>query len=132
MNLKELPVDTIEAVLDSLPVDISYVNEEEKVKYFNTPKEGRIFPRTKMDLQRHVEKCHPPKSVHIVRKILDDFKNGTRKDAKFWINMQGKVILIQYFPVKGADGKFLGTLEVSQDITGIQKLTGERRILDEE
>lgn len=132
MNLKELPVETIEAVLDSLPLDISYVNEEEKVKYFNTPKEGRIFPRTKLDLQRHVEKCHPPKSVHVVRKILDGFKDGSKKEAKFWINIHGKVIFIQYFPVHGADGKFLGTIEVSQDITEIQKLTGEKRIMDNE
>lgn len=132
MNLKELPVETVEALLDSLPVDISFVNDEEKVKYFNTPGEGRIFPRTKMDLQRHVEKCHPPKSVHVVRKILDGFRDGTRKEAKFWIRIHEKTVLIQYFPVHGADGKFLGTVEVSQDITEIQKLTGERRILDEQ
>lgn len=130
MNLKEISVDAIEAVFDSLPVDVSFVNHEDRVKFFNTPREGRIFPRTKMDLDRHVEKCHPPKSVHIVRKILDGFRDGSRTEAKFWINMHGKLILIQYFPVKGPDGKYLGTVEVSQDVTEIQKLSGERRILD--
>lgn len=130
MNLKELSIDDIEAVMDSLPVDISFVDAEDKVKFFNTPKKGRIFPRTKMDLGRQVQKCHPPKSVHAVQKILDEFKNGTRKEAVFWINLGGKIILIQYFPVKSSDGKYLGTLEVSQEITEIQKLQGEKRILD--
>ena len=73
MNLKELSIDAIEAILDSLPVDVSFVDADDRVKFFNTPKEGRIFPRTKMDLGRQVQKCHPPKSVHIVEKILSDF-----------------------------------------------------------
>ena len=130
MNLKELSIDTIEAIMDSLPVDISFVDSEDRVKFFNTPKGGRIFPRTKMDLGRSVQKCHPPKSVHIVQKILDDFRSGARNEADFWINLGGKLVLIKYFPVKNQGGEYLGTLEVTQEITDIQKIQGEKRLLD--
>jgi len=131
MNLSELPIDTIEALMDKLPVDISFVDENDVVKFFNTPARGRIFPRTKMDLGRKVQNCHPPKSVHMVNKILDGFKNGTMDDAPFWLNLGGKLIYINYFPVRSKDGKYLGTLEVTQDITDIKKLEGEKRLLDE-
>ena len=130
MNLKELSIESIEALMDTLPVDVSFVDAEDRVKFFNTPKKGRLFPRTKMDLGREVQKCHPPKSVHIVEKILKDFKDGTSDSTSFWIDMKGKKILIEYFPVRDSSGKYLGTLEVSQDITDIQKITGEKRILD--
>ena len=132
MNLKELPIEVIEKILDSLPVDISFVDAEDTVKYFNSPKEGRIFPRTKLDLGRKVQKCHPPKSVHIVNKILTDFRSGKRKDAPFWINLGPRKIYINYFPVFDDNNNYLGTLEVTQDITKIQKLEGEKRLLDQE
>jgi PAS domain S-box-containing protein len=131
MNLKELPVETIEAIMDSLPVDLSFVDENDTVKFFNTPKHGRIFPRTKMDLGRKVQNCHPPKSLPVVQKILDDFRNGRRESADFWINYHGRMVYIRYFPVRDESGNYLGTLEVTQDITEIQKLTGEKRLLDE-
>jgi DUF438 domain-containing protein len=130
MNLKELSIESIEVLMDTLPVDVSFVDADDRVKFFNTPKKGRLFPRTKMDLGREVQKCHPPKSVHIVEKILKDFKDGTSDSTSFWIDMKGKKILIEYFSVRDASGKYLGTLEVSQDITDIQKITGEKRILD--
>ena len=130
MNLKELSIDAIESIMDSLPVDLSFVDSEDKVKFFNTPKNGRIFPRTKIDLGRSVQQCHPPKSVHIVQKILDDFKSGIRNEAAFWINLGGKLVLIKYFPVKNSVGKYLGTLEVTQEITDIKKIEGEKRLLD--
>ena len=129
MNLKDLPIEAIEKILDALPVDISFVDAKDTVKYFNTPKEGRIFPRTKLDLGRKVQKCHPPKSVHMVNKILEGFKDGTMKDAPFWFNMGPKRIYINYFPVNDSEGHSLGTLEVSQDITEINKLEGEKRLL---
>lgn len=129
MNLKELPVETIEAVMDALPVDVSFVDAEDKVKFFNTPKSGRIFPRTKMDLGRKVQNCHPPQSVHKVNEILEGFKKGSLESAPFWINLHGKMIHISYFPVKDPEGKYLGTLEVTQDITEIKKLEGEKRLL---
>ncbi len=130
MNLKELAIETIEALMDSLPVDISFVDATDTVKFFNTPKRGRIFPRTKMDLGRKVQNCHPPKSVDKVNQILNGFKNGTLNEAIFWIDHHGRKILISYFPVKGENGDYLGTLEVTQDITEIKKLEGEKRLLD--
>jgi len=130
MNLKELSIETIEAIMDNLSVDVSFIDAEDRVKFFNSPKSGRLFPRTKMDLQRKVQNCHPQKSVHIVNKILDAFKKGEKEEAPFWINMNGKLIYINYFPVRDKDGNYLGTLEVSQDVTGIKKLEGEQRLLD--
>ncbi len=129
MNLKELPVETIEAILDALNVDISFVDAEDKVKYFNSPREGRIFPRTKMDLGRKVQNCHPPQSMDKVNAILDGFKQDTLQEAPFWLNVQGKFIKIDYFPVRDAEGKYLGTVEVSQDATELRALKGEKRLL---
>jgi len=132
MNLSELNIQTIEAIMDALPVDISFVDAEDRVKLFNTPRGGRIFPRTKMDLNRKVQNCHPPKSLHLVEAILEGFKNGSRNEARFWIDLQGRKVMIEYFPVRDAQGNYLGTLEVTRDITDIQKLTGEKRLLDDE
>ena len=130
MNLKELPPEVVEKILDSLPVDISFVDKDDVVKYFNNPRTGRVFPRTKMDLQRKVQNCHPQKSVHMVNKILDAFKKGERDEAPFWINLNGRLIYINYFPVRDKDGNYLGTLEVTQDITELKKIEGEKRLLD--
>lgn len=130
MNLNELHIETIEAIMDALPVDVSFVDDQDTVKFFNTPKSGRIFPRTKMDLGRKVQNCHPPQSVHKVNEILEAFKKGKRDNAPFWINFHGKFIYINYFPVVDKNGKYLGTLEVTQDITDIKKLEGEKRLLD--
>lgn len=130
MNLKELPHETIEAILDALPIDISFVDAEDTVKYFNTPKKGRVFPRSKLDLQRKVQNCHPPQSMDKVNAILDGFRNGTREDAPFWLQLNGKFLKIDYFPVKDADGKYLGTLEVLQDATEVRSLEGEKKLLD--
>jgi uncharacterized protein len=129
MNLKNLSIDTIEAVLDAMPLDASFIDAEDTLVYFNTPAEGRIFPRTKMDLGRKVQKCHPQKSVEVVEKILKSFRSGAKQEAVFWINLQGKTILIKYFPVRDKAGAYCGTLEVTQDITGIKKIEGERRLL---
>jgi len=132
MNLSELSLETIEAIMDALPVDVSFVDAEDRVKFFNTPRGGRIFPRTKMDLNRKVQNCHPPKSLPLVEKILSGFREGSRQEARFWIDLHGRKILIEYFPVRDAAGKYLGTLEVTRDITDIQGLQGEKRLLDEE
>ena len=129
MNLKELSIETIEALMDSLPYDLSFVDAEDKVKFFNTPKEGRIFPRTKMDLGRKVQNCHPPQSLDKVNAILNGFKNGSMKEAPFWIDFRGRKILIEYFPVRNEKGEYLGTIEVTRDITAIQKLEGEKRLV---
>ncbi|MCS7202124.1 MAG: DUF438 domain-containing protein [Dictyoglomus sp.] len=123
-SLKELV-----AVLNTLPVDITFVDINDKVRFFNETKE-RIFVRTRAVIGRKVQQCHPQKSIHIVEKILNEFKNGTKDHADFWINFNGRLVLIRYFAVRDKDGNYLGTLEVTQDITDIKKIEGEKRLLD--
>lgn len=124
-----LSKEEAEAVLDSLPVDISFIDKEDRVKYFNKT-EGRIFVRTKAVIGRKVQLCHPQKSVHIVNKILEAFKTGKKDVAEFWINLNDRLILIKYFAVRNKNGKYLGTVEVTQDITDIKKIEGQKRLLD--
>jgi len=124
----EIRKEVLAAVLDALPVEISFVDENDTVRYFN--KNGdRIFPRPPAVIGRKVQDCHPKKSLHKVNQILDDFKNNKRSSAEFWINLKGRKIYIRYFAVRDKNGKYLGCLEVSQDITDIQKIKGEKRLL---
>ena len=124
-----LSKEEVEAVLDSLPVDISFVGKEDRVKYFN--KAGkRIFVRTKAVIGRKVQLCHPQKSVQVVNKILESFKTGKKDVAEFWIQMNNRLIHIRYFAVRDKNGKYLGTIEVTQDITDIKRIEGEKRLLD--
>jgi hypothetical protein len=124
-----LSKEEVEAVLDSLPVDISFVDADDAVKYFNKA-EMRIFVRTKAVIGRKVQLCHPQKSVHIVNKIIEAFKTGQKDVAEFWIPMNNRLIHIRYFAVRDKNGKYLGTMEVTQDITDIKKIEGEKRLLD--
>jgi len=127
--IENLKPEVIEAMLDAMPIEISFVNENDEVKYFN--KNGdRIFPRPRSIVGKNVQQCHPQKSLHKVLQILEAFKNGKKDAAEFWINLKGRQIYIRYFPVQDKDGKYLGTLEVSQDITDIKKIEGEKRLLD--
>ncbi len=120
----------IEAIFNTLPIDITFVDKEDTVKYFNKGEE-RIFIRTKAVIGRKVQQCHPQKSIHIVNKILEAFKNGKKDVAEFWIQKKdGRVIHIRYFAVRDKNGEYLGTLEVTQDITDIKKIEGEKRLLD--
>jgi len=119
----------IEAILNRLPVDITFIDKDDYVKYFNKA-EGRIFVRTKSVLGRKVQQCHPQKSVHVVNKILESFKTGKRNVAEFWIQLKEHTIYIRYFAIRDSEGKYLGTLEVSQDITDVKKIQGEKRLLD--
>lgn len=116
------------AILNTLPVDMTFVDRNDKVKYFSQSSD-RIFQRNRAILNRDVRHCHPPASAHIVDKILDDFKSGRQTRAPFWINMKGKMIHIEYFALRNDAGEYLGTLEVSQDLTGYRALEGEQRIL---
>jgi uncharacterized protein len=125
----QLGVDEIEGIFNHLPVDITFVGKDDTVCYFSQSPE-RIFTRTKAVIGRSVEKCHPDKSIHKVIKIVEDFKAGRRSEASFWINMNGKLIYIRYFPVRNKKGDYLGVLEVTQDITEISKIKGEKRLLD--
>lgn len=118
----------IMAILNTVPFDMTFVDKDDKVKYFTQGKE-RIFARSRSIINRDVRLCHPPGSAHIVEKILEDFKSGKASHAPFWIQMQGKFIHIEYFALRDADGVYLGTLEVSQDLTALRQLEGEQRIL---
>jgi len=124
-----LSQEEIEAIFDSLPVDITFVDKNDTVRYFSQTK-GRIFVRTKAVIGRKVQKCHPQKSVHIVNQILEAFRNGRRDVAEFWMNLKGRLIYIRYFPVRDRNEDYLGCLEVTQDITDIKKIEDERRLLD--
>ncbi|MCX7918132.1 MAG: DUF438 domain-containing protein [bacterium] len=123
-----LSPEELECILNSLPVDITFVDKNDEVKYFSNAKD-RIFVRTTAVLGRNVKNCHPQKSLHVVNQILDEFKSGKRDSAVFWINLGGKLIYIRYFAVRNETGEYLGCLEVSQDITEIKKLEGEKRLL---
>jgi len=125
----EVDKRVLEALLDALPVEFSFVDENDVVRIFN--KNGdRIFPRSSGVIGRRVQDCHPAKSVHVVQQILDEMKAGKRDVAEFWIDVKGMKVYIRYFAVRDNNGKYLGCLEVSQDITKIQKLEGEKRLLD--
>jgi len=120
--------EEIMTILNTLPVDITFVDKDDKVKYFSQSAE-RIFQRNRAILNRDVRHCHPPASAHIVDKIIEDFKSGRQNSAPFWINMGGKMIHIEYFALRNDKGEYLGTLEVSHNITPYRELEGEQRIL---
>ncbi|MBI5485711.1 MAG: DUF438 domain-containing protein [Deltaproteobacteria bacterium] len=126
-----LGLDQINLLLSHLPVDITFVDENDEVRYFSRGEE-RIFPRSPGIIGRKVQNCHPPKSLDAVQRILDGFRDGTRSTAEFWITLQGRFVHIRYFAMRDPQGRYRGTLEVSQDVTGIRALQGERRLLDEE
>ena len=117
-------------LLKHLPVDITFVDKDDRVRYFSAGRD-RIFVRTEAVIGRAVQNCHPPSSVHIVNRILGDFKSGRRDDAEFWINFEGRLVHIRYFAVRDEEGEYAGTLEVTQDVTAIRELEGERRLLSE-
>ncbi|TAN44128.1 MAG: DUF438 domain-containing protein [Nitrospirae bacterium] len=124
-----LTVEQINLVLTHLPVDISFVNDKDEVVYYSQTAE-RIFPRSPGIIGRKVQNCHPPKSVDLVEKILVSFKDGTKSSAEFWIQMKGRFVHIRYFAVRDAEGTYKGTLEVSQDVTDIRSLNGQKRLLN--
>jgi PAS domain S-box-containing protein len=120
-------LEQLETIFSYLPVDITFVDEEDRVKFFSNSKD-RIFVRSKAIIGRKVQNCHPPKSVHVVEKILSDFKENKRDIAEFWLKLQEKFIHIRYFALRDQNKTYLGTLEVSQDVTDIRKLEGEKRL----
>ena len=122
--------EVLAAILNTLPIELSFVDAEDSVRYFSHENHPKIFPRTRGVMGLKVQNCHPSKSVHMVNQILADFKAGKRDEASFWIDMNGKKIHIRYFPVVSPHGEYLGCLETVQDITAIQQLTGQKRLLD--
>ncbi|HBT64753.1 MAG TPA: PAS domain S-box protein, partial [Ruminococcaceae bacterium] len=125
-----LRFDEVIRMLNTMPFDITFVDKDDIVKYFSEGSE-RIFPRTKAVIGRNVANCHPPASVHVVEKIVEDFKSGTKDHEDFWINMGDKFVLIRYFAVRSESGEYLGVLEVTQNIKPIQEIKGEKRLASE-
>jgi DUF438 domain-containing protein len=125
-NLKK---EQLESLLNTLPVDITFIDADDIVRYFSKP-EKRFFVRTKAVIGRKVQMCHPQKSLDVVTAILDSFKSGKKDVAAFWINLNNQLIHIRFFAVRDGDGKYLGTMEVVQDITKIKSIEGERRLLN--
>lgn len=128
METGVLSVEQLELMLNHLPVDITFIDENDVVRYFSHGKE-RIFTRTKAVIGRTVQNCHPPRSVHVVEQLLHDFKSGLKDSEDFWIKFKDKYIFIRYFAVRDAEGAYKGTLEFTQNITPIQEIEGEKRIL---
>jgi len=123
-----LGYEEIETIFNTLPLDLTFIDKEDIVRYFSQTKD-KIFPRTKAVIGLKVQQCHPKKSLHVVTQILDDFKNGSRDVAEFWISLNNRLIYIRYFPVRSKNGDYLGCLEVTQDITNIKSIEGEKRLL---
>jgi hypothetical protein len=125
-----LAVSQLTALLNTLPLDVTYVDADDRVAFFSEGRE-RVFARNRAIIGRRVQDCHPPASMHIVQKVVDDLRNGTRDVAEFWIQLHGRFVHIRYFAVRDGSGTYLGVVEVTQDVTAIRSLEGERRLLAE-
>ncbi len=130
-----LPTGTINLnelmhIFNTLPVDITFIDKDDTVRYFSASHD-RIFSRTKAIIGRKVQHCHPPQSVDVVEKIVASFKDGTKDNYDFWLTLQGKFVYIRYFALRDSTNQYLGTLEVTQDVTGIRELEGQKRLIDE-
>lgn len=121
-------LNELEALFKTLPIDITFVDKNDKVKFFSLGPD-RVFTRNRAILGRDVRMCHPPSSVDVVDQILNDFKSEKENSAAFWINMRGKFIYIEYFALRGKEGEYLGTIEFTQDLTHLRALEGEQRLL---
>ncbi len=124
-----MTVDQVNLLLRTMPLDLTYVDENDKVIFYNRGEE-RVFPRSAGIIGREVKFCHPPKSVGTVLRILDEFRKGTKNESSFWINYKERLIYIRYFAVRDANKNYKGVIEMSQDITDIKKIEGEKRLLD--
>jgi len=127
--LEKFSTETLEAIFDALPLDVTFVDETDTVRYYSRG-DDRIFRRTPAVIGRKVQDCHPKESLDKVIQVVSGLKSGKRGVAEFWIDLKGRKIYIRYFAVRDKAGKYLGTLEVTQDITDIQKIAGEKRLLD--
>lgn len=121
-------VHELEALLNSLPVDLTFVGADDTVRYFSETKE-RIFPRTRTILGRNVSDCHPPKSLHAVEELVADFKSGKKDNESFWIQQGEAFILIRYFAVRSAEGEYLGVVETTENIAPLRVLEGQKTLL---
>ena len=124
-----MTIEQVNLLLKTLPIDITFVDEYDKVIFYNRGEE-RVFPRSAGIIGREVEFCHPPKSVGTVLKIVEAFRAGTQNEANFWFNYRGRIIYVRYFAVRDAQKNYKGVIEMSQDITDIKLIEGERRLLE--
>lgn len=124
-----MTVEQVNLLFRTIPLDLTYVDENDRVIFYNRGEE-RVFPRSAGIIGREVKFCHPPKSVGTVLKILEEFRKGTQNESSFWINYKERLIYIRYFAVRDADKNYRGVIEMSQDITDIKKIEGEKRLLD--
>ncbi len=127
--LETFSTETLEAIFDTLPLDLTFVDDTDTVRYYSRG-DQRIFKRAPAVIGKQVKNCHPQKSLHKVEQVVSDLKSGRRDVAEFWIELGGRMIYIRYFAVRDKAGKYLGTLEVTQDITDVQKIRGEKRLVD--
>jgi len=127
--IEKLSKEQLEGILEAVPVEISFVDENDLVRFWNKH-ETRIFKRPISVIGKSVQNCHPKRSVDKVNQILSDFKEGKRDSAEFWINLGERKIYLRYFAVRDKAGRYLGTLEATQDITEIKKIEGEKRLLE--
>ncbi|MSS42744.1 DUF438 domain-containing protein [Anaerosalibacter bizertensis] len=125
-----LSSEEINQIFNAIPGDMTFIDKDDIVKYFSQD-ENRIFPRTKAVIGRSVQNCHPPASVHVVEKLLADFKSGKKDSEDFWIKMGDLYVLIRYFAIRDENGEYLGTLEFTQDIAPIRAIEGEKRLLSD-
>jgi len=123
-----LSLAQVKGVFDALPVDITFVDRDDRVRYFSDDS-SRIFVRPKAIIGRKVQHCHPPASVDTVERIVSDFRSGKESSCSFWLSVKERFVLIRYFAVRDEKGSYLGTLEVTQDLTDVRALEGERRLL---
>jgi DUF438 domain-containing protein len=123
-----LTLEQLTALFSTLPVDITFVGADDRVAFFSEGPD-RVFARSKAVIGRQVQNCHPPHSVDTVNRILDDFRSGRQSTAEFWLSFMERFVHVRYFAVRGEDQKYLGCLEVTQDVTAIRKLEGQRRLL---
>jgi PAS domain S-box-containing protein len=124
-----LTKEQLDGLLNALPVEVTFIDENDTVRFFNHP-EKVIFVRSKAVIGRKVQNCHPAKSLDTVNAIVESFKSGKKNLAEFWIDMADRVVHIRFFAIRDLRGKYLGAMEVVQDVTEIQKLHGEKRLLD--
>jgi len=128
LNEGFLDLEQLNLLFQLMPFDITFVEENDRVRFYNRGEE-RVFPRSAGVIGREVRFCHPPKSVNTVLEILEKFKSGQQDIAEFWIQVKGRFVHIRYFAVRDANKKYRGVIEVSQDVTDIKNLQGERRLL---
>ena len=122
-------LEELTCMLNSMPSDITFVGKDDKVRYFSEGKE-RVFPRTRSIIGREVAHCHPPKSLHVVEKLIDDFKAGLKDEESFWLQRGDQFVLIRYYAVRSVSGEYLGVMEVTEEISKLRSLEGNKLLAD--